>query len=316
MKIVVLDRFAMGDDTPVEVLGKFGDLDIYDHTDYADLEVRCKDADIIVLNKCRLDSQTLSRLSNLKLICVFATGFDNIDIAAAKRCGIAVCNVPSYSTDSVVIYTIASVLALNTKLYEYNAFVRTGEYSKSGMANKLSPVYNEIRGKTWGIVGFGNIGRAVAKVAESLGANIIVNKRTPIKDYQCVDIDELCRQSDIITLHCPLNNETKHLINEKRISIMKPNVIIVNEARGDVVKESDIRDAIINGKIAAFGSDVYSIEPFPSNHPYNAIKEKSNVLLTPHSAWGAYEARMRCLNIICENIDAYINGKIQNRVDI
>lgn len=316
MKIVVLDRSAMGEDTPVEILGKFGDLDIYNYTENGDIVPRCKDANVIVLNKCKLDSDVLRQLKNLKLICVFATGYDNIDINAARKQGIAVCNVPSYSTDSVVICTIANVLALNTKLYEYNQFVRSGEYSKSGVPNRLIPVYHEIKGKTWGIVGFGNIGRAVAKVAEALGANVIVNKRTPTEEYPCVDIDELCSKSDIITLHCPLNSETKHIINNERISLMKRNVIIVNEARGAVVDEVAIRDAIMNDRIAAFGSDVYSTEPFSIDHPYDSIKEKSNVLLTPHSAWGAYEARIRCLNIICENIEDYFDGKIRNRVDI
>jgi glycerate dehydrogenase len=168
----------------------------------------------------------------------------------------------------------------------------------------------------WGIVGLGNIGRAVAKIAEAFGAKVIAYKRKSVSDYECVDIDELCRRSDIITLHCPLNEGTRNLISKEKLALMKEDVIIVNEARGAVVNEKDICEAIINGDIGAFGSDVYSTEPFEEDHPFYEIKDKSNVLLTPHAAWGAYEARVRCLEIICDNIDAFINYKIQNRVDI
>ena len=251
----------------------------------------------------------------LKLICVFATGYDNIDIVAAKEKGIAVCNVPGYSTDSVVLFTMANVLALFSGLYEYNSFVKSGEYTESGVPNRLTPVFHELSGKVWGIVGLGNIGKAVARAAEAMGAHVIATKRTPIEGYECVDIDELCRRSDIITLHCPLNEGTRHIINSDRIGLMKNSVIIVNEARGAVVNEEDIAEAVISGRIAAFGSDVYSVEPFDETHPFNAIKSKSNVLLTPHAAWGAYEARVRCLDIICDNILAFVNGKTLNRVD-
>lgn len=316
MKIVVLDRFAMGLDTPVERLERFGEVEIYNSTNADDLVARAADADVLLLNKVRIDDNAFNSLPKLKLICIFATGYDNIDLISAGKHGVAVCNVPGYSTDSVVLFTVANVLALYSRLYEYNNFVRSGEYSASGVANRLTPVYHELRGKTWGIVGLGNIGRAVAKVAEAFGAKVIAYKRTPVDDYECVGIDELCERSDIITLHCPLNDGTRNLISKDRIAHMKKDVIIVNEARGAVVNEMDIKDAIINGNIGAFGSDVYSLEPFGEEHPFYAIKEKSNVLLTPHAAWGAYEARVRCLEIICDNIDAFISNKIKNRVDI
>jgi glycerate dehydrogenase len=199
---------------------------------------------------------------------------------------------------------------------EYNAFVKSGEYSESGVPNSLVPVYHELKGKTWGIVGLGNIGKAVAKVAAAMGANVIAYKRNPINEYECVGIDELCKRSDIITLHCPLNDGTRNLINKERIDLMKKDVVIVNEARGAVVNEEDIKDAILNDKIGAFGSDVYSTEPFGNNHPFYEIKNKSNVILTPHAAWGAYESRARCLEIICQNINSFINKKSLNRVDI
>ena len=315
MKITVLDRSAMGFDLPFNILDKFGQVKIFDSTDGDDVVERIDGSDVIILNKVKITREIIESSESLKLICVFATGYDNIDIKCANEQGIAVCNVPGYSTDSVVLFTMANVLALYSRLYEYNSFVKSGEYAASGIPNKLTPVFHELSGKVWGIVGLGNIGKAVARAAEAMGARVIANKRTPIPGYECVDIEKLCRESDIITLHCPLNDGTRDLINREKISLMKDSVIIVNEARGAVVNENDITDAIISGKIAAFGSDVYSVEPFGSEHPFNAIKDKSNVLLTPHAAWGAYEARVRCLEIICNNINAFVDGKILNRVD-
>ena len=315
MKITVLDKSAMGADLPMDMLESLGDVRIFDSTSAENVIERISDSDVIILNKVKITEEVINSSGNLKLICVFATGYDNIDINGAKKRGVAVCNVPGYSTDSVVLFTMANVLALFSHLREYNDFVTSGEYTESGVPNKLSPVFHELPGKVWGIVGLGNIGKAVAKAAEAMGAKVIANKRTPIEGYECVDIDELCRRSDIITLHCPLNEGTRSIINKDRISLMKNSVIIVNEARGAVVDEEDIKDAIISGRIAAFGSDVYSVEPFPMNHPFNSIKNKSNVLLTPHAAWGAYEARVRCLRIICDNISSFIDGKTLNRVD-
>ena len=269
-----------------------------------------------MLNKVKINSSAIAEAKSLKLICVFATGFDNIDIEAAKRKEIAVCNVPAYSTDSVTLFTVANVLSLYTHLTEYRRHVTTGKYTEEGKPNSLVPVYHEMRGKVWGIIGFGNIGRSVAKVAESLGARVIVNKRTPVEDYECVDIDTLCRLSDIITVHCPLNDETRGLINDERIRMMKSSVIIVNEARGAVLDEAAVARAVLEGRIGAFGSDVYSKEPFDKKHPFTQISGYDNVCLTPHAAWGAYEARVRCLEIICSNIKCFIEGKTQNRVDI
>ena len=315
MKITVLDKSAMGADLPMDMLESLGEVQIFDSTTADNVIERISGSDVIILNKVKITKEVICSSDRLKLICVFATGYDNIDINEAKKRGVAVCNVPGYSTDSVVLFTMANVLALFSHLREYNDFVTSGKYTESGVPNKLSPVFHELSGKVWGIVGLGNIGKAVAKVAEAMGAKVIANKRTPIEGYECVDIDELCRRSDIITLHCPLNEGTRSIINKDRISLMKNSVIIVNEARGAVVDEEDVKDAIISGRIAAFGSDVYSVEPFPANHPFNSIKDKSNVLLTPHAAWGAYEARVRCLRIICDNISAFINGKTLNRVD-
>lgn len=316
MIIKVLDFGAMGSDTPIDILKELGEVTIYDSTTEDELIERISDADVIVLNKVKITKQAIKSCKNLKLICVFATGYDQIDISAAKEFGVAVCNVPAYSTESVTLFTVATVLSLITKLSEYSSFVKDGSYTRSGCANSLVPVYHEIYGKTWGIIGYGNIGRAVGRVATALGAKLIVNKRVPTDDAECVDIDELCRRSDIITVHCPLNDTTRGLIDKDRIELMKKDVIIVNEARGAVLCEKDIAEAVKSGRIGAFGSDVYSIEPFPEEHPFTQIKDFSNVILTPHAAWGSYESRVRCINVVKENIKSFLSGEKKNRVDI
>ena len=316
MKIIILDKASLGDDTPFNVLFKFGEVVSYDKSTPEEAIARSLDADVVIINKVKVTEKLMASAKRLKLVCVFATWYDNIDLEAARRLKIGVCNVPAYSTESVALYTAATVLALFTHLYEYNSYVKSGEYTRSGVPNKLTPVYHELTGKVWGIIGYGNIGKAVADIARAFGARVIVNKRTVISDAECVDVDTLCRESDIITVHCPLNDQSRGLINEDRLSLMKKDVVLVNEARGAVLDEEAVAKAVENGKIGAFGCDVYSTEPFGENHPYNRIKEKDNVLLTPHAAWGSYESRCRCINIIAENIDAFNNGKILNRVDI
>ncbi len=315
MKIVILDRASIGLDTPISVLDSFGEVISYDFSTSEEAEIRSADADVIIINKVKVTRALMESCHSLKLVCIFATGYDNIDISAARELGIAVCNVPGYSTDSVVLFTLAKVCALCSHLFEYTDFVKSGQYSASGIPNRLTPVYHEIAGKTWGIIGYGNIGRAVARVAEALGARVIVYKRTPCSDADCVDLATLCRESDIITVHCPLNEQSRGIINEEKIALMKPSVILVNEARGAVLDEAEVAQAVKEQRIAAFGCDVYSSEPFSQDHPYNDIAGLPNVLLTPHSAWGSYEARERCINIIADNINSFINQKTLNRID-
>lgn len=316
MKITVLDRATLGSDVPLDMLNGLGEITVYDSTTPEDLDCRIADSEAIILNKVRITKDVLTRARKLRLICVTATGYDNIDLDAARDLGVAVTNVPGYSTDSVALFTVATVLALVTHIKEYNQFVTSGSYSASGVANRLEPVYHELRGMTWGIVGYGNIGRAVAKVAEAFGARILVNKRTPIDGVRCVGIDELCTASDIITLHCPLNSDTRGLVGERELAMMKSSAVLVNEARGAVVDPEAVAKAIEAGKIGAFGADVYEAEPMKPDHPFARIMHLQNVLLTPHSAWGAYEARLRCLEIVADNIRAFIDKEILNRVDI
>ena len=315
MKIVILDRASLGADTPVERLSALGELVSFDSSTPDEVKERVADADIIILNKIKVTREVFLCAKKLKLVCVFATGFDNIDVNAAREFGVGVCNVPGYSSDSVALFTAAKVTALFSHLIEYRNFVNNGEYTKSGVPNRLVPVYHELSGKTWGIIGYGGIGKAVAKIARGFGARVIVNKRVPVDDVECVDIDTLCKESDIITIHCPLNDLSRGMISKDRIALMKQGVVIVNEARGAVVNERDICDGIKEGHIGGYGCDVYSKEPFDSDHPYNEIMNCDNVILTPHAAWGAYEARERCLNIIIENIKSFNSGKTLNRVD-
>ena len=316
MRITILDKASLGLDTPLESLEALGELIAYDATPSELVADRAAKSDVIIINKVKITREVLfAAKDRLRLVCVFATGYDNVDVEAAKEYGVAVCNVPGYSTESVALYTVATVLSLFTHLTEYRRYVTDGSYTQSGVPNKLTPVYHEMGGKTWGIIGLGNIGRAVARVAKALGAEVIAYKRTPVEDVECVGLDELCRRSDVISVHCPLTDDTRGMINKERISLMKDGVVLVNEARGAVLNEKDVADAVLSGKIGGFGCDVYSKEPFDQTHPYNKIMALDNVILTPHAAWGSYESRKRCTEIIAQNITAFYDNKFLNRVD-
>lgn len=227
MKITVLDAGTLGEDLSLAPLEKIGECDIYKTTPAEMVAERICGCDIVILNKIKLNQTNLCYAKNLKLICVTATGFDNIDIEYCRANNIAVCNVADYSSNSVAQLTVATVLALSVHLLEYTDFVNSGKYTESGVANRLTPVYHELSGLTWGVVGLGNIGKKVAKIAEAFGCRVIACKNTPEEGYECVDIDTLCREADIVTIHTPLNDSTKELINAERIALMKKNVILV-----------------------------------------------------------------------------------------
>ncbi len=316
MKIVFLDALTLGNDIDLSGFSELGEVVIYGGSTNAEVIERTRDCDVVVTNKLKLNESNLSLAHNLKLICVTATGFDNIDVNYAKSRGIGVCNVVGYSTSNVAQITVGMVLDLINRTDDYRASVKSGEYSARGVANVLSPTYHEIEGKTWGIVGFGNIGRRVARIADALGCRVLVNKREAISDFECVDIDTLCKECDIITLHTPLNDGTRGLISSERIAAMKEGVILVNVARGAVVDENAVANAFKIGKLGGFGCDVYSAEPFGKDHPYYEIKDMDNVILTPHMAWGSYEARLRLCNEVKENIIAFFKGDIKNRIDV
>ena len=314
MKIVVLDAITLGEDLDISKALQYGEMTVYDNTNPEDVAYRINEADVIFVNKVRLNEENLKDAKNLKLICEAATGYDNIDTAYCKRANIAVCNVPGYSVHSVAQVTVSMVLYLANHLPKYIGYTKSGEYSSGKGANILKPVFSELYGKTWGIVGYGAIGKKVAEVARAFGCNILAYKRTPVDDVKCCDIDYLMENSDIISVHIPLSDETRGLISQERIAKMKKSAILVNTARGLVTDEKALCTAVKEGKIAGFGTDVYSSEPFPEDSPFYEIKDLDNVCLTPHMAWGAKEARERCFNEMLINMQAFFNGEERNRV--
>ncbi|MBQ9797426.1 MAG: hydroxyacid dehydrogenase [Clostridia bacterium] len=315
MKIVLLDAATLGEDLSYGAFEQFGEVVVYASTCKESFMEHAEDADVLIINKYKLNATNLPSLQHLKLICIAATGFDNVDLEYCHAHGIAVCNVVGYSTQCVSQVTITMALALCTHLGEYTSFVRSGEYTKRGIANCLTPVYHEVAGKTWGIVGFGNIGQQVGRVAQALGCRVLVNKRTPIDGWECVDFDTICRESDILSLHVPLNADTKNLLDEAHIAMLKRDAIVINVARGAVTDEAALANAVKEGSIAGLGVDVYSAEPLPKGHPFESILHMPNVLLTPHMAWGGYETRVRLLGEIAKNIESFLQGERRCRID-
>ena len=314
MKIAVLDASTLGDDLDLSVLTAAGEVSVFDSTSSAEIADHVSDSEAVIINKVKLGEYELLQCPNLKLVCVAATGYDNVDISFCREKGIAVCNVVGYSTSSVAQLAVSMVLYLANHLEEYTSKVRSGEYSHGGVANILKPVYHELDGKVWGIAGYGNIGRKVRKIAEALGCRVLVFKRDPVDDAECVDLETLCKQSDILTVHLPLSETTRGIFSSDLISQLKEDCIFVNVARGAVTDENALADAVRNGKIAGLGVDVYSREPFSEDHPFWQIKDLKNVCLTPHMAWGAYEARKRCIEEIIKNIESFRRGDRRNRI--
>ena len=315
MKITFLDAQTLGNDLSFEELSALGEVTVYQKTAPDEITAHAKGADVLVLNKVKINAETLGENGTLRLICITATGFDNVDLDFCQSRGIAVCNVVGYSTQSVAQVTVAMALSLITHLPEYAACVSSGDYTASGVANALTPVYHEIAGKTWGIVGFGNIGRQVGRVAEALGCRVLVNKRTPVEGWECVDFDTVCQNSDILSIHTPLNDTTRNLLDGRHIAMLKQHTIVINVARGAVTDEAALAAAVREGRIGGLGVDVYSAEPLPPEHPFQSIRSLPNVCLTPHMAWGAYETRVRLLAEIAENIRSYLKGEKRNRID-
>ncbi|MBO5733879.1 MAG: hydroxyacid dehydrogenase [Clostridia bacterium] len=316
MKIVYLDAKTLGYDLDLSAVSELGEAVIYPNTPQDDVKNVITDADVIIVNKLKLNESNLQYAKNLKLICVTATGYDNIDIDYCRNHNIAVCNVVGYSSHSVAQLTVAMALNLYMKLQDYTDFVNDGSYTKSGVANKLAPTYHELHGKVWGIVGLGAIGRQVAAVAQALGCKVIAFKRTPDNSIPCCNLSYLFRKADIISVHLPLSDETKGIIDKDMISSMKEDAILINVARGAVIDEEALTEAVLDNKIGGIGIDVYSKEPFSEDHPYYKLLGNKKAYLTPHMAWGAYEARIRCLDEVLENIRAFFRGEIRNRLDV
>ena len=317
-KIVVLDAGTLGDDLSLAPLEAVGEVTVYRVSPPDTVRERIAGADAVILNKVKIGEDQLpaedAPCGSPGIICVAATGFDNIDLEACRRHGVAVANVRGYSSESVAQVTVGLVLSLITHLPVYCKATADGSYTRGGNANMLVPAYHEISGMTWGVVGAGKIGSRVADVARALGCRVLTNRRTP--DGVSVDLATLLRESDIVTIHTPLTPETRGLIGEAELAMMKDGVILVNMARGAVTDEAAVAEAVKSGKIGALGCDVYSVEPFPESHPYYAIRDRENVLLTPHMSWGAYEARARCLSEMILNMEAFFAGEERNRVDL
>ena len=317
-KIVVLDAGTLGDDLSLAPLEAVGEVTVYRVSPPDTVRERIAGADAVILNKVKIGEDQLpaedAPCGSPGIICVAATGFDNIDLEACRKRGVAVANVRGYSSESVAQVTVGLVLSLITHLPVYCKATADGSYTRGGNANMLVPAYHEISGMTWGVVGAGKIGSRVADVARALGCRVLTNRRTP--DGVSVDLSTLLRESDIVTIHTPLTPETRGLIGEAELAMMKDGVILVNMARGAVTDEAAVAEAVKSGKIGALGCDVYSVEPFPESHPYYAIRDRENVLLTPHMSWGAYEARARCLSEMILNMEAFFAGEERNRVDL
>ena len=315
MKIVVADAATLGTDLDLSHLNALGEVEIYPTTAPHEIAARLAGADVVILNKLRINRDTLGDRPTLKLVCVCATGFDNIDLNYCRAHGIAVANVKGYSTHSVAQLTLAMALSLATNLPDFRAHAADGSYTQGGIANCLTPVFHELYGKTWGVVGAGNIGAQVACVARAMGCHVIGFSRTKKENIEQVPLDELCRRADVISVHLPLCEQTRGILGEREIALMKSTAILINVARGAVADEQALASAIVDGRIGGLGVDVYSVEPFPKNHPFYPIRNHPRVCFTPHMAWGAKEARERCLFEVAQNIKAFVRGERRNRVD-
>ena len=318
MNIVVLERHSAGTDIVVDY-SSLGDCTYYRNTSTKEEVIeRVKDADVIVANKSPLNEETLKDAPNVKLICELATGFDNIDLAYCNSRGIKVANVRDYCTDMVAQHTFALALALSEKLSYYDNYVKSGEYSAQSGFSCFTPAFYELTGKTWGIVGMGNIGRKVAKIAAAFGCRVIfhsVTGKSTCTDYPQVDKETLLAESDILSLHCPLSDLSRNFIEKKALEKMKKSAILINVARGPVVNNAVLYEALVNGEIQAAGLDVLEKEPLELSNPLSQLKDSNKLIITPHLAWASVEARTRCVQGVYENIRAFLAGEPKNVVN-
>ncbi len=315
MKITILDGEALNPgDLSWECFAQFGEVHYYPRTETEnDTIVRAQDADIILLNKVPITAKVIENCPNLKLICVLATGYNVIDCAAAAKRDIPVCNVPGYGTDSVAQFTIALLLELCHQIGHHNQVVHQGKWSECPNFCFWDTPQMELAGKTLGIIGYGAIGKAVGKIAEALGMKVIAYSRTKHPGNEYVSLDELFSRSDVISLHCPLFPETEKIINAHAINKMKDGVILLNTARGGLLDENAVLDALTRGKIRCAAVDVVTAEPISQENP---LLRAPNCIITPHIAWAPIEARKRILDITINNIQMYLNGTSMNVVNL
>ncbi|MGE4413886.1 MAG: D-2-hydroxyacid dehydrogenase [Bacteroidales bacterium] len=309
MKIVFLDAATLGNDIDLSPIEKLGVLTSYDNSLKDQVKSRIKDADVVIVNKINLGAEEFEAAPNLKLVCVAATGTNNIDMASANKAGIKVMNVVDYSTESVAQVTFASLLSLICSIGYYDNVVKSGAYSQSQFFTDSGRSFQELKGKCFGIIGMGNIGKRVASIASSFGCKVYYYSTNGIahcKDYPSVSLEELLQKSDVISIHSPLNEKTKNLISLKEMKEMKTSAVLINMGRGGIVNESDLVQSLNFGLIAGAVIDVYEDEPIKSDHPYMKIKDKEKVILTPHIGWASIEARKVLVDKLAENIKSAI----------
>lgn len=313
MKIIVLDGYALNPgDLSWDELRGLGDCEIHDRTPVDQIVARAADAEVILTNKCPLSAETIARLPKLKLIGVMATGYNIIDTAAAQKQGAVVCNVPSYGTTSVAQHVFALILEHTQNVGAHAAAVREGRWANNIDWCFWDHPLVELDGKTLGIVGYGRIGQAVADLGRAFGMKIIATSRSPKEGVEQVSVDELFQRSDVISLHCPLTAETEGLVNTTRLEMMKPQALLVNTGRGQLIVEADLAAALTAGRIGGAALDVLSSEP-PS--PDNPLLSAPRCFVTPHIAWATQAARTRALNTVIANIRTYAAGSPQNVVN-
>ena len=310
-KIVILDGFvANPGDLSWEPLAELGELTVHEYTAPQDVVARIGDAPVILTNKTVISADVMASCPNLRYIGVLATGYNVVDIAEAKKRGIVVTNVPAYSTPTVAQFTMALLLEIALHVGHHSRVVHEGKWSACRDFAFWDYPLMELQGKTFGIVGYGSIGKEVAKVAQAFGMKVLAYSRHGAEEFH-TELDELYAKSDIVSLHCPLTAENTGMINRDTIAKMKDGVIILNTARGGLINEADLRDALVSGKVYAAASDVTTREPINADSPLLGL---DNMIITPHIAWAATEARQRLLSVAIDNVRQYLAGNVQNNV--
>ncbi len=314
MKILITDSATLksNGDLSLEVLKKFGQVFEYEAISQQELEEQIIDTDILLCNKTIIDKTLMDKSPTLRYIGLFATGYNNIDIDFARQKGIVVCNAGSYSTNAVAQQVIAYILNFYTKISEYDAFVKNGGWQKSPVFSPLVFTSDEVWGKTLGLIGYGSIAKAVEKVALSLGMNVLIHTRTVREENpKFVSLDYLLEKSDIVSVHCPLNDQSREMFNAETFKKFKDGAYFINTARGGVVNEKALFDALECGKLSGAAIDVLTDEPMNKNC---ILKTAKNIIITPHTCWAPLTTRKRLLGIVCDNIAAFLDGNPQNNV--
>ena len=312
MKIVFLDVKTIGEDIDLSGFERFGEVVKYGFSSPEEARVRTRDADVIILNKVVINEQSIGEAEHLKLVCVTATGTNNLDKEYLEKRGIEWRNVAGYSTETVAQHTFALLFFLMEKLSYYDAYVKSERYIGDTIFTHFENVFHELSGKTWGIIGLGAIGRRVADIAKLFGCRVIyysTSGKNNQPGYERVDFDTLLKESDVVSVHAPLTADTEGLMNKAAFDRMKKSAIFLNLGRGPIVVEADLADALERGSIAAAGLDVLTIEPMSPSNPLRRIKDSDRLLITPHIAWASIEARTRLMKIIESQISDFLNDR-------